>query len=124
MATAPAQRYSHSWRTPTSFRSTVSIRWCSVTCAYRPLSRASKGVISPLKATRGLRPNVLKSRLNQTTSGFSRLSALIRRNALRGSSNDQQRSTEKPSGSTCADGNSSARTVRLRKGLRFNSCAM
>jgi hypothetical protein len=45
----------------------------------------------PEKATRGLRPNVLNNRLNQTTSGFSRCIVLSRRTALRGSSNDQQR---------------------------------
>src|SRR5215467_12452442 len=72
----------------------------------------------------GFRPNVLKSRLNQTTSGFKRCSSRSMRNTLLGSSKDQQRTTENPSGSTCLAGSSSANTVRLRNGLRCSSCAM
>lgn len=66
---------------------------------YRPLSLARRGVINPLNATIGLRPKVLKSRLNQTTSGFRRRIAAMRRSTLDGSLNDQQRSTVKPSSS-------------------------
>lgn len=88
---------------------------------YRPLSLASRGVISPLNATNGLRPKVLKSRLNHTTSGFRRWIAAMSRRTLAGSLNDQQRSTVKPSNSGRSAGSSSARTVRLRKGLRRSS---
>jgi len=80
--------------------------------------------MSPLKATSGLLPKVLKSRLNQTTSGFSRSRARRMRGKLNGSLNDQQRMTVNPSGSTCSQLSSSAKTVRLRNGFRFNSCAM
>ena len=79
--------------------------------------------MSPEKATKGLRPNVLNNRLNQTTSGFRRFSVFSRRNRVLGSSNDQQRSTLNPSSSTWIEGTSSARTVRLRNGLRCSSCA-
>jgi hypothetical protein len=78
----------------------------------------------PAKAIRGLRPNVLNSRLNQTTSGFSSFTVFRRRNTLPGSSKDQQRMTLKPSASTWSGGSSSARTVRFRNGLRCNCCAM
>jgi hypothetical protein len=80
--------------------------------------------MSPEKAMKGLRPKVLNNRLNQTTSGFRRCRVLSRRMELPGSSNDQQRRTENPSGSTWFGGSSSARTVRLRNGLRCNSSAM
>ncbi len=49
----------------------------------------------------GLRPNVLNSRLNQTTSGLSRWRVFSNRNVLPGSSKDQQRRTVNPSGSAC-----------------------
>ncbi len=78
----------------------------------------------PEKATTGLRPKVLNSRLNQTTSGLSLCSVFRRRNTLLGSSNDQQRRILNPAGSAGFDESSSARTVRLRNGFRCNSCAM
>ncbi len=78
----------------------------------------------PVKATQGLRPNVLNSRLNQTTSGFRSFTVFRSRNTLPGSSNDQQRTTLNPSDSTWSGGSSSARTVRFRNGLRCNCCAM
>jgi len=77
----------------------------------------------PENATTGLRPNVLNNKLNQTTSGFSRFKVFSSRKRLPGSSNDQQRRTVKPSGSTWFAESSSAKTVRLRKGLLFSSCA-
>lgn len=55
----------------------------------------------PRKALSGLRPKVLKSRLNHTTSGFSFPKIFRMRTALEGSLNDQQRNTEKPSISGC-----------------------
>ena len=67
---------------------------------YRPLTRDMSGVNNPRKAFRGLRPKVLKSRLNQTTSGLCLAMALRMRNELVGSSNDQQRWTSKPSSSS------------------------
>lgn len=73
---------------------------------------------------RGLRPNVLKRRLNQTTSGFRRCRTRNSRREVSGSSNDQQRSTQKPSSSGRGAGILSARIVRLRNGFRCNSCAM
>ena len=70
---------------------------------------------------RGLRPKVLNSKLNQTTSGFSSRIARSSRTELPGSSNDQQRCTEKPSSSGWTGDISSARIVRLRNELRCSS---
>jgi hypothetical protein len=67
---------------------------------------------------RGLRPKVLNSKLNQTTSGFSCWNARRSRIELAGLSNDQQRWTEKPSSSGLAGDIWSARIVRLRNELR------
>lgn len=72
----------------------------------------------------GLRPNVLKRRLNQTTSGFSRCSARNNRRDVNGSSKDQQRSTENSSSSGRELEILSARIVRFRNGFRCSSCAM
>jgi len=77
-----------------------------------------------MKALMGFRPNVLKSRLNHTTSGFNLQMALSSRTELAGSSIDQQRCTEKPSSSGRAGDILSARIVRLINGLRRNSSAM
>jgi hypothetical protein len=71
-----------------------------VTCVYRPLMRDNRGVASPLNAINGFRPNVEKSRLNQTTSGLTRRSAFISRTTLEALSNDQHRITLKPSSSS------------------------
>jgi hypothetical protein len=65
-----------------------------VTCVYRPVRRVRRGVVRPAKAFSGLLPNVLNSRLNQTTSGFSSRNLARRRIALAGLSGDQQRTTE------------------------------
>jgi hypothetical protein len=86
--------------------------------------RASKGVTSPIKALMGFRPNVLKRRLNHTTSGFNFQMASRSRTELVGSSIDQQRCTEKPSSSGWDGEILSARIVRLINGLRRNSSAM
>jgi len=77
-----------------------------------------------MNAFNGLRPKVLNSKLNHTTSGFNLPRAVRSRMAFAGSSNDQQRSTEKPSSSDWTGEILSARIVRLIKGLRRNSSAM
>jgi hypothetical protein len=61
---------------------------------YWPLMRVRRGIINPAKAFRGLLPNVLKSRLNHTTSGFWRCRAESKRSKLDGRSGDQQRRIE------------------------------
>jgi hypothetical protein len=81
-------------------------------------------VSKPREAGKGLRPKVLNNKLNQTTSGFNLRSIFRIRKTVRGSSNDQQRMTEKPSNSgSCVD-TWSARIVRLRNGFRCSSWAM
>jgi hypothetical protein len=83
-----------------------------------PPTRARTGVISPENATSGLRPKVLNSKLNHTTSGFDLRTARSSLTGVAGSSNDQQRWTENSASSGCGEGSSSASIVRFRKGLR------
>jgi hypothetical protein len=118
VATAPAIRYIRSKRTPASLSSTVSIKWCRVTCVKFPPTRARTGVMSPENATSGLRPKVLNSRLNHTTSGLHLRTAARSLTGVAGSSNDQHRWTENSGSSGWGEGSSSASIVRLRKGLR------
>jgi hypothetical protein len=82
------------------------------------------GVSKPREAFTGLRPKVLNSKLNQTTSGFSVRSIFRIRKTVRGSSKDQQRITEKPSNSGSSVDTWSARIVTLRNGFLCSSWAM
>jgi len=81
-------------------------------------------VANPQKATKGLWPNVVNKRLNQTTSGSCRRIALSSLAGLLTSLKDQQRSTENPSGSGSLPLTVSASTVRLRKEFRWSSLAI